>query len=379
MKKHRILIVDDQKEVSKVLRASLETINASFDIIDCLSGEEAMVVPKNSELDLLIADIGLPGMSGFKLMEWFRSINPEVKVILISGETDPKIRSQVAAAGADAFFFKPIDIPEFLDITERCLNIIASILPTEMDLERIEVEKEESGVYSISEEGAPPATSDLMNFLYKKLSAHVVLLAGDDGKILVRIGSFPLGVEEEEIVPLVTETFLNSIKVIDSLRGKKNHSFFSCSNVNMGLIMEPIGEAYYLLVITKPFNSTSLGLISKETNKTSDLISTHLVKMGISTQDRDVKGELGVVKSLEVDQMEVNSKNVQPEDPALNKILINLDQLLPDDAESYWGENPIEINAGNQSFPKTLTYDEAKEMGVLLPENNFPDDEETTK
>ncbi|MDH5508278.1 MAG: response regulator, partial [Anaerolineae bacterium] len=76
---YTILIVDDQREVSRVLRSGLESLDADFAIKELLSGEEALLEIK-SGVDLLVSDLKLPGISGMELMEKFRAQNPDIKV-----------------------------------------------------------------------------------------------------------------------------------------------------------------------------------------------------------------------------------------------------------------------------------------------------------
>ena len=123
MPSYRILIVDDQSEVRRVLRAALETLGLDLKIIEVPSGEEAILVVTRQPVDILIADIRLPGISGLELKDRARKRSPEMHLILITGMTDEDIRQKVARSGADAYFFKPIDIPVFLDTIQKLLGV----------------------------------------------------------------------------------------------------------------------------------------------------------------------------------------------------------------------------------------------------------------
>jgi len=123
MRPYSVLIVDDQRDARSVLRAGLETLADKLKVIDVPSGEEAMLVIASQQVDLLVADIRLPGISGLELQERARQRNPELKVILITGITDSRIRDMVARAGAEAFFYKPVEMPDFLSAIDRCLGL----------------------------------------------------------------------------------------------------------------------------------------------------------------------------------------------------------------------------------------------------------------
>ena len=104
MKRYRVLVVDDQRDVRRVLRAGLESLGSHFQVTDVPSAEEALLVVAIQPVDLLIADVRLPGLSGLELRQRVLVNNPDLKMILITGATDPEIRRQVETAGADARF-----------------------------------------------------------------------------------------------------------------------------------------------------------------------------------------------------------------------------------------------------------------------------------
>ena len=122
MPSYRILIVEDQREVSRLLHSALDTLEYKLEIVEIPSGEEAILDSSRNAIDLLVSDYRLPGITGIELMRKVRSYRPKVKVILITGQTDPKIRLQVAEAGADAFFAKPVAPERLILVIEEKLR-----------------------------------------------------------------------------------------------------------------------------------------------------------------------------------------------------------------------------------------------------------------
>ena len=112
---YHVLIVDNQRGVSRLLRSALETIEQGLTVSEAQSGEEAILDARQTRTDLLITDLRLPGITGLELMRKFRVVNPDVKVIVISDMVDPGMRKQVADAGPDGFFQKPVPLGDFLD------------------------------------------------------------------------------------------------------------------------------------------------------------------------------------------------------------------------------------------------------------------------
>lgn len=126
-----ILLVDDQRDILRLLRAALNTIGHELDIIEAPSGEEALLEASRRHIDLLVADYLLPGMNGIELMHKIRARHPDVKVILVTGLSDRKARDAMIDAGAVAMFDKPIPLADFLDSVERSLGLVRTIFPPE--------------------------------------------------------------------------------------------------------------------------------------------------------------------------------------------------------------------------------------------------------
>ena len=129
MATQRILVVDDQHDVRRLLTNGIRTLKADLDVAEVPSGEEALLDIARRPVDLLVVDVRLPGMSGFDLIGRVKRRSPNVKVIMVTGIDDAKIRRQVADSSADAFFFKPVHMADFLGAIERCLGIESSPTP----------------------------------------------------------------------------------------------------------------------------------------------------------------------------------------------------------------------------------------------------------
>ena len=117
----RVLVVDDNHEVRRMVTASIKTLGADIDVLDVPSAEEALFIIASLSFDLVVLDFRLPGMSGLEMVNRLRKHKPEIKIILVTGVEDPATRQQVAEAGAAAYFFKPIDITTFLESVKNCL------------------------------------------------------------------------------------------------------------------------------------------------------------------------------------------------------------------------------------------------------------------
>src|SRR5512139_1978349 len=130
-----VLLVDDQRDIVRLLHSTLQTLGHPMDLVDAPSGEEALLEASHRKVDLLVADYLLPGISGVELMQKVKARNADLKVIFISGMTDRKARDEMLNAGAVAMFDKPIPLADFLDAVERSLGLVLTIFPPESNKE----------------------------------------------------------------------------------------------------------------------------------------------------------------------------------------------------------------------------------------------------
>ncbi len=73
-------------------------------------------IKNGGEVDIVISDVDMPEMSGFELMEKFRTLYPDKIFIIMSGVLDNESKSQLA--GADAFLAKPFEINDLFNIVQ---------------------------------------------------------------------------------------------------------------------------------------------------------------------------------------------------------------------------------------------------------------------
>ena len=77
-----ILIVDDEKNYLVVLEALLGA--EGYEIVTARDAKMAVSILREADLDLIITDMKMPGMSGMELLETCKKINPEIPVIMVT-------------------------------------------------------------------------------------------------------------------------------------------------------------------------------------------------------------------------------------------------------------------------------------------------------
>lgn len=106
-----ILIVDDDPQIIKALQKFIKKINPAIQVEVAEDGFDAGSKIQSMALDLVILDLNLPGVDGFKVCKIIRAskTNNKIKILAISGDTSEKTKEKILACGADEFLEKPID------------------------------------------------------------------------------------------------------------------------------------------------------------------------------------------------------------------------------------------------------------------------------
>lgn len=107
--RQRILLIEDSVPVRSALRAALEA--ASYRVLEAADGEDGLT--KTGDADLLLLDLGLPGMSGFDVLEQLRQTST-MPVIVLSGQEEVDAKIRALDLGADDYVTKPFDAGELL-------------------------------------------------------------------------------------------------------------------------------------------------------------------------------------------------------------------------------------------------------------------------
>ena len=113
----KILIVDDEGIVCDVLSTILT--DNGFEVQTAASGRQGLEMLAQTPADFLITDFLMPHMSGVELLKEATRINPDIKVILMSGYVDFDGSIAESASDAYAVLHKPFDFRELMDLLAK--------------------------------------------------------------------------------------------------------------------------------------------------------------------------------------------------------------------------------------------------------------------
>jgi two-component system KDP operon response regulator KdpE len=109
--RQRILIVDDEPQITRVLRTGLTT--RGYDVRVAADGESALDTFNDWHPDLVVTDLAMPSVGGLELCKRLRIVS-QIPVIVLSVKGEEKIKVEALDAGADDFVTKPFSMEELL-------------------------------------------------------------------------------------------------------------------------------------------------------------------------------------------------------------------------------------------------------------------------
>lgn len=174
-----VLVVDDEASIRQMEMRILQT--GGYRVIEASGGEEALAVLRDGvALDLLIADLDMPELSGEDMVRRIHTTRPNLKVLYVTGNIDRLLDARSLVWEGEAFLDKPFTANGLLDAVSLLLTGIASRAVQPRSVER-------SNVVSVGESPTPAARTspETVPSLSPPREVHVssVLIVDDEPRI----------------------------------------------------------------------------------------------------------------------------------------------------------------------------------------------------
>lgn len=229
---HKILIVEDEKAISGVLKSILSDELEDYEFVIAEDGLEGYKLLEKEDFSLVISDIKMPKLSGTELLKQTLQLKPDTTFVMISGHADIDTAVDCLKEGAYDFISKPIDINRLITSVKNALDkrILQSSnlsLKVENTTLKKKVNKkyqmigESAGLKKIQEMIDKVAVSDARvlitgpNGAGKELVAHAIHAQSDRSKgpmIEVNCAAIPSELIESELFGHVKGSFTGAIK-----------------------------------------------------------------------------------------------------------------------------------------------------------------------
>ena len=346
-----VLLVDDQRDIVRLLHSTLQTLGHELDIIDAPSGEEALLEASRRKIDLLVSDYLLPGISGVELMRKIQARSPELKVIFISGMTERKARKEMMNAGAVAVFDKPIPLADFLDAVERSLGLVLTIFPPEASTD-IEERRQ--------------TLSELLGGFRQKSTADAILLISDRGRVLARAGDLRDSSMEVSLLSALMAIYSAGLKVSRFIHQESLDNYHVFRGGDYDLILIPVNVSHALL------------LAGKDLAGADRILQTVEEMLKVRTDVENVLQSLGVTPAPVTTETVVQpepEEQIPPSDEPEPEV--DLDVLFSagkkskvKDLDAFW-DDAVEKTGNAPASPDVISFEEAQKLG-LTPGKTMP-------
>lgn len=128
---NKILLVDDEEEFARTLAERLEARGLRVDV--AFSGEEALEKARGKSFDAIILDLAMPGMDGIDTLKEFRAINPDLQIIILTGQATVQKGIEAMKLGAVDLMEKPADLKDLLAKIEEASSKKALLVEKQID------------------------------------------------------------------------------------------------------------------------------------------------------------------------------------------------------------------------------------------------------
>lgn len=334
----RILLVDDHRDILKLLRSTLETLTHELEIIEAPSGEEALLETSRSKIDLLVADYRLPGITGVELMHKIRARYPDVRVILITGMSDRKVRDEMFNAGAVAVFDKPISLTDFLDAVERSLGLDRTILPGEEEVDL----------------GQHQTLSSLLANFRQDTNAQAIYLLSDRGRVLACAGAFKDTSMEASLFSALMAIYAAGLKVSRLIHQDELDNYHIFANGDHDLLLIPVNAAYALLLAGD-------GLATSD-----NVLDTVRAMLALRDEVKGTLKQMGVapiIPYIEEEATKYEEPVTQATSEEIETLLKSKREISTAELEAFW-EDAAAKQGGVATNPDAITYDQARKLGL---------------
>jgi CheY-like chemotaxis protein len=333
-----VLLVDDQRDILRLLHSALDTLReAELEIFEASSGEAALKHIGDQTVNLLVTDYNLPGITGTELMRQARLAQPDLPVIVITGNTDRKVRDEILSTGAVAVFTKPVPLGDFLGAVERGLSQAPASVASQPELKK---------------ENGPVSLPDVLEQLRRDTGADAAMLISRRGKVEASAGRLRDSSMEVSLTSTLAAHFMAALKVAESNRQQSPDHVSAFSGGDQDLIFMPVNPTHAMVLAGGALAAPdALAAIVKSMLATRSELGRGLREMAGAASSPSAEGPGAEKQPAVVGDIEVL---LQSGDGS---------GLSEDDMDAYW-EAAAEQHGNKPTSKDVIPYEEARKLGL---------------
>jgi DNA-binding response OmpR family regulator len=116
----RILVVDDEPDLVTILTKYFT--DAGYTVDAASHGGDALIAVSQYQPDVVVLDVIMEGLSGVQVLQRIRSLDPAIRVIMITGSTDASLKPTTMSMGAFAYVSKPVSLQHLHEAVSAALT-----------------------------------------------------------------------------------------------------------------------------------------------------------------------------------------------------------------------------------------------------------------
>ena len=358
----RVVIIDDEMVLGQLLQAAFATLSGNIEVSVVPNAEEATAELSKAEIDLVVADVKLPGISGLDFASHLKQKSPHIKIIMVSGLNDPVLKQKVLATGADAYFPKPVDMRNFLETSSKLLGLI----PQTAKLSTRQVIDNRTDLLM-----------DLLINLRQDLSALAVTLIDERGKVIGSAGDPPEENLADGIVPYLLSLTGTFERLSASMQPEVQENVISIRGSKYDLVVSPINGFVLLVFLKHTKSSVRIAIVFDTLVTAVGDLHQKIYNIGeeySADTPPTVEKILKQTGSLvEPDKSVKSEKKAEPAaevTPDFESIFSNISKkkLKSDEVESFWESATTQSSISESKEPGLLTFEEANQLGLTPKE-----------
>lgn len=122
MNKYRILLIDDDESVLRILQTSLRYLEPIVETHITTNGAEAILYCRLNNYQMVITDFFMTGIDGLEIVSTVKKLQPEATIVMMTAYGIAELEDEASRLGIDQFLRKPVEIQQFRNIVWQAVN-----------------------------------------------------------------------------------------------------------------------------------------------------------------------------------------------------------------------------------------------------------------
>lgn len=341
----RVLIVAGNADTREKLLGTFDHQDEAYQVEGVPSGEDALLEFARRPVEVLITDLDLPGMSGLELVAWASQLNPHSRTIIFASAPDDAALEQARSLGVAAFLAKPVS-------SERLIEAVA----------RAKQELEAGEIPASSRRSVSVQLIRMMARARRVLGAAGVMILDVMGDVVAAEGSVS-AIDVETLQSSLASVLGAGLEVSSWLGSHQPWAFHVFEGVDRGCYVTNVGGQHGLVIYFESQRTPGQQEAAVQYCRDAVKNMAPLVKRLSEAQQAEPEEPGGMMMDHEASQ-DIRER--------LEQGRAGGDRVDP---ESFWEEASMDLHGEDDLSEGVMSYDEARERGLLSEEPEPPDEE----